>query len=96
MPEDEEGITMEKAKCTFCEKINEIDFEKFKLGVEEPDVSQIVKDIDGFHWWESGGGDPYQAGVALENIHYCPMCGRRLDEEQSDPEGAVREDENNE
>lgn len=25
-----------------------------------------------------GGGDAFQSGICIENIMYCPICGRKL------------------
>ena len=34
-----------------------------------------------FHIWSDGGGDSFRAGECMENIKYCPYCGRELKED---------------
>lgn len=72
---------MKEAICNFCQNIETIDYEKHDLfGISKPSDSQIIKDDEGFHLWFGGGGDSFYAGVEVEFIHYCPVCGRKLDE----------------
>ena len=40
--------------------------------------NQLVHDDDGFHIWSDGGGDIFLSGVCIENINFCPICGRKL------------------
>lgn len=40
--------------------------------------NQIVKDKEKFHIWSDGGGDPFQCRICVENITFCPVCGRKL------------------
>lgn len=68
--------------CEFCENIEVMHFIKqgaFK-GQYLPDTNrdQIVKDGNQYHIWSDGGGDSFQAGICVEDIAYCPKCGRKL------------------
>lgn len=68
--------------CEFCENIDEmhiIENGYFKGGyLPSYNRNQIVKDKDKFHIWSDGGGDPFQCGICVENISFCPKCGRNL------------------
>lgn len=70
--------------CEFCENIDEMHIIKdgcFKgQYLPNNNRNQIVKDEDKFHIWSDGGGDPFQCGTCIENILFCPMCGRKLSE----------------
>lgn len=71
---------MEKTNCSFCQQIDAPDYNKYYFGVSKPCTCQIIKNDEGFHLWCGGGGDPFQAGVEVEHINYCPICGRKLEE----------------
>ncbi|MFQ9886138.1 MAG: hypothetical protein ACLRXW_08150 [Negativibacillus massiliensis] len=71
---------MKKTECTFCKQISTPDYNKYEFGLRYPCKCQIVKDGLGFHLWGGEYGDPYESGVELRNIKYCPVCGRKLEE----------------
>lgn len=68
--------------CEFCEDIRPIDNRKdFR---DEDDLImggiQIVSDGGEYHLFDDCE-DSYYSGISLENIHYCPFCGRKLKED---------------
>lgn len=71
--------------CKFCETIypvedtSDIAFRsgKYKDFQEE---NYIFTDEDGAFCIEAQAGDPYESGI-VENIKYCPYCGRKLESE---------------
>lgn len=68
--------------CELCDNICELT--KMKRGpfkgffVPAKNQNQLVHDDDGFHIWSDGGGDIFLSGVCIENINFCPICGRKL------------------
>lgn len=71
--------------CNFCSTIVELTKKEsgpFRGGYyPNLNVTQIVKGPEGnYHMWGDGGGDVFLSEIALENISYCPMCGRKLKE----------------
>lgn len=71
--------------CEFCKsicKLKRIENEHFKGYFPEENKTQIVKDKYGkFHIWFDGFGDCFQCGIDIEDINFCPICGRKLKEE---------------
>lgn len=59
-------IKHDSKPCSFCENFEEQD-----------DENHIYKDEDGQFNIMADTGDPYQWGI-IEDINYCPYCGRRL------------------
>lgn len=68
--------------CEFCKNIDEmrvIEDGYFKgKYLPSKNENQIVKDGDKFHIWPDGGGDCFQCGACVEDIAFCPKCGRKL------------------
>lgn len=68
--------------CEFCKNISML--KKMKRGpfrgfvVPDTNENQLVQYGDAFHIWSDGGGDPFQSGVCVENVRFCPICGRKL------------------
>ena len=56
-------------KCKFCSLIFDIE--------EAPDFNCIVKERTGQFDINVPAGDPYDFGY-LEDVKYCPYCGRDL------------------
>ena len=49
--------------------------------VPEKNYNQLVTDDDGnYHFWSDGGGDIFMSGISIENVNYCPICGRHLND----------------
>ena len=55
--------------CEFCENITEMQY---------ANQVSIVKDGNQYHIFDDGGGDSFIAGICVEDIAYCPKCGRKL------------------
>lgn len=70
--------------CEFCEnieKLQKINNAHFKGYFPKENKTQIVEDKNGeFHIWFDGFGDCFQCGIDIENIEFCPMCGRKITE----------------
>ncbi len=74
------------ANCNFCEniqtykKITKGEFKGFY--VPQTNVNSIVYDKinDTFDLWTDGNGDSFLACAYLEDIKFCPKCGRKLKE----------------
>lgn len=74
----------EQEKKCFCEEIQT--YEKitkgpFRGGYYPPkNEDSIVYDpkTKTFDIWSDGGGDPFQAGPCVEDIKFCPVCGKEL------------------
>lgn len=68
--------------CDLCRTICRLT--KMKTGtfkgwaVPDENKNQIVSDDDGFYIWSDGGGDPFLSGICIENVRFCPICGRNL------------------
>lgn len=58
--------------CKFCEKI----YPLHEGGIPDENVITYDDRYDQFDIW-SDTGDPYDSGV-LEDVKYCPYCGRKL------------------
>ena len=58
-----------KIMCEFCENITEMQY---------ANQVSIVKDGNQYHIFDDGGGDSFIAGICVEDIAYCPKCGRKL------------------
>lgn len=71
--------------CKFCETIypvedtSDIAFQRGKYKDFKED-NYIYADKDGTFNIEAQTGDPYESGI-VENIKYCPYCGRKLESE---------------
>lgn len=67
--------------CEFCCKIGKL--EKIKQGAfkggyyPEKNETQIVEFESAFHLF-FGCSDPFMSGIGIEDIKFCPMCGRKL------------------
>lgn len=67
--------------CEFCSKIEKL--EKIKTGVfrggyyPKENKTQIVEHKNTFHLFV-GCDDSFMSGIEIENIKYCPICGRKL------------------
>lgn len=72
--------------CEFCKNIDEMHIieDGYFQGkyLPEKNINQIVKDGDKFHIWSDADGDCFQSGICVEDIEYCPKCGRKLVEEK--------------
>ena len=70
--------------CEFCCKIGKL--EKIKQGAfrggyyPEKNETQIVEFENAFHLFV-GCSDPFMSGIEIEDIKFCPICGRKLVEE---------------
>lgn len=72
--------------CKFCENIQT--YEKITKGVfrggyyPQRNENSIVYDKinDTFDLWTDGNGDSFMACAYLEDIKFCPKCGRKLKE----------------
>ena len=70
--------------CKFCENVQV--YEKITKGVfkggyyPQRNENSIVYDNQNkvFDIWSDGGGDIFMAGVCIDDIKYCPKCGREL------------------
>ena len=64
-----------------CSRIGKL--EKIKKGAfrggyyPEENKTQIVEHEKEFHLFV-GCCDPFMAGIEIENIKFCPICGRKL------------------
>lgn len=67
--------------CDFCSKIGKL--EKIKTGAfkggyyPEENKTQIVEFENAFHLF-IGLSDSFMSGIEMEDIKFCPMCGRKL------------------
>jgi len=62
--------------CKVCESITE-----YKENGHPQDFESIIvydKETDTFDLWWDGGGDSFVCCAYLEDIKYCPKCGRKL------------------
>lgn len=71
--------------CEFCENINPLKMVKNKffhgLYPEKNEVGLVSYEEDGekcFAIWSDGGGDPFCAGIDVDYINFCPICGMKL------------------
>lgn len=70
--------------CEFCCKIGKL--EKSSKELLEADIipkkneTQIVEFKNAFHLF-FGCSDPFMSGIGIEDIKFCPICGRKLVEE---------------
>lgn len=69
--------------CTLCKEIKE--YEDYKdlhrtMEVDEDGTIAYVKQTNEYNLLHDGGGDPFQAGICIQGISYCPCCGRKLNE----------------
>lgn len=76
--------------CDLCSNISpliEIKKGPFKGGwYPEENETQIVSyEYDGhthYATWDNAGGDTFLAGIGIDDINYCPVCGRKLTESE--------------
>ncbi len=74
-----------KKECAFCKTIYPVEdtsdmaFQRGKYKDFKED-NYIYADEDGTFNIEAQAGDPYESGI-VENIKYCPYCGRKLESE---------------
>lgn len=76
--------------CDLCSNISpliEIKRGPFKGGwYPDKNETQIVSyEYDGrthYATWDDGGGDTFLAGIGIDDINYCPVCGRKLTESE--------------
>ena len=69
--------------CTLCKDIEGYDDYRqlFKnIYVKEDGKIVYVKETNEYCLTHDGGGDPFQCGICLQGINYCPYCGRDLNE----------------
>ena len=70
--------------CTFCvsihtyEKATKVALKGFYM--PQMNIDSIVYDKinDTFDFWTDGNGDSFMACAYLEDIKFCPKCGREL------------------
>lgn len=70
--------------CEFCENISELEYinnSAFKGWYPPKNKDQLVKYDDKFGIWSDGGGDPFMAGICVDEVKFCPKCGVDLREE---------------
>lgn len=62
--------------CEFCKSIQRYEND----GYPQKNKISIVydEDMDTFDLWYDGGGDSFVCCAYLEDIKYCPKCGRKL------------------
>lgn len=70
--------------CDLCSKIStltRVSKGPFKgWSCPETNENQIVYDPtdNTYNIWSDGDGDPFQAGLCIQDIKYCPRCAREL------------------
>ena len=69
----------EKTMCKFCEKIYPLS----KGGLLNKNLIAYDETLDHFDIW-AVIADPYDSGV-IEDVKYCPYCGRELKGENNEP-----------
>lgn len=80
---DEQDEQEEKCLCEEIQTYEKITKGPFRGGYYPPkNEDSIVYDpkTKTFDIWSDGGGDPFQAGPCVENIKFCPVCGKKLKE----------------
>ena len=66
--------------CEFCEEIVDFDSAEQTLKSEDCDIACLCKSPTGDIWFCMRMGDDIKACV----FDFCPVCGRKLAEENSD------------
>ena len=76
--------------CDLCENISPL--VKITMGVfkggwypEKNKIQLVSYEEDGrkrYATWDDAGGDIFLAGIGIDDINYCPMCGRKLTESE--------------
>ena len=68
--------------CEFCENIAKDDEEFGKIRMNAPEKDFIFVDENAFHVFVETG-DSFCPGI-LNNINFCPICGRKLRSEENE------------
>lgn len=73
--------------CTLCDKesIQELEFVNNSLFKgwypKKNEISIVYHPRDKTYGiWSDAGGDSFLADTIVEDIHFCPICGRKLKE----------------